>query len=398
MAPAARWLFFLCPASFFWSFTFGLNAPLASLWMKNSGASETLIGLNTGSYYLGIALASVFVPRLMRRGGYGCLLVGMIGTAVTAAAFPWGRSLTGWFLLHGAQGVAGAMSLIPLETYVNRHSAPERRAENFGYYAFCIALGMALGALLGLQMSTSRPRAAFLIGGSASLFGAVVVAVWKPPFPGAEESHGRTPLEFARNSLSFGSAWSQGFLEGGMLGLLPIYLLAVGLNEAAVSWLMSGLMIGIIAAQVPVAWLADRLGRTRVLLGCNVVALVGMGCLLVPSGVAWMAFWLFAVGACSGAFYPLGLALLGERVPPAGLARANAWYLSINCAGSMTGPVAAGAAMEWFGSRAMFLAGAVAVVFVLVTSAGLRLGLRGSPREVAAGAAPAQSRAANTAA
>ena len=71
------------------------------------------------------------------------------------------------------------------------------------------------------------------------------------------------------NVLSLGTAWSQGFLEGGMLALLPIYLLAAGLSEAAVSWLMSGLMIGIIVAQVPVAWLADRLGRTAVLVGCE---------------------------------------------------------------------------------------------------------------------------------
>src|SRR5207249_9497035 len=125
-------------------------------------------------------------------------------------------------------------------------------------------------------------------------------------------------------------------------------------SEAAASWLMSGLMIGIIVAQVPVAWLADRLGRTAVLVGCNVVALFGMTCLMFPTGTGWMALWLFAVGACSGAFYPLGLALLGERVPPGGMARANACYLAINCGGSMTGPVIAGAMMEWFGNRAMF--------------------------------------------
>src|SRR4029077_14083579 len=103
-----------------------------------------------------------------------------------------------------------------------------------------------------------------------------------------------------------------------------------------------------------------------VLAGCNVVARAGIACLLWPAGTAWMALWLFAVGACSGAFYPLGLALLGERVPPAGLARAHAWYLAINCAGSMTGPVVAGAVMKSFGNRTMFLAGAGAVVLVLV--------------------------------
>ena len=130
---------------------------------------------------------------------------------------------------------------------------------------------------------------------------------------------------------------------------------------------MSGLMIGVILAQVPVAWLADRLGRTAVLAGCNLVALFGIACLMISGGNGWLALCLFAVGACSGAFYPLGLALIGERTPPAGLARANAWYLAINCAGSLTGPFIAGVAMDHLGQHAMFLAGGCAVLLVLIT-------------------------------
>jgi MFS family permease len=130
---------------------------------------------------------------------------------------------------------------------------------------------------------------------------------------------------------------------------------------------MSGLMIGVILAQVPVAWLADKLGRTLILAGCHVVALGGIGLLMIPAGTAWLGFWLFAVGACSGAFYPLGLALLGERVPSKGLPRATAWYLAINCLGSLTGPMIAGAAMDHFGRHVLFLTGGAAVLLVLGT-------------------------------
>jgi MFS family permease len=149
-----------------------------------------------------------------------------------------------------------------------------------------------------------------------------------------------------------------------MVGLLPIYLSAVGLAAMA-SWLMSGLMIGVILAQMPIAWLADRLGRSTVMAGCNLIALAGVGCLLAFSGPMWLALWLFVVAACSGAFYPLGLSVLGERVPASGLARANAWYLSINCLGSLTGPAISGAAMDWLGPHALFLAGGGAIVLVL---------------------------------
>ena len=128
MPRLPRWLVRLCLASLFWSFTFGMNAPLSSLWMQAAGAGDTLIGLNASFYFSGTALASAFVPRLMARWGFGCLVLGMIGTGVTAAAFPWGGGAPGWFALHLLQGVCGALSLIPLETYVNHSSAPERRA------------------------------------------------------------------------------------------------------------------------------------------------------------------------------------------------------------------------------------------------------------------------------
>jgi MFS family permease len=291
----------------------------------------------------------------------------MIASGLTAAAFPWSNSLASWFTVRPLNGMAAALSIIPLESLINRQSAPEHRAQNFGYYAFCFALGMALGTLVGLRLYGTWPRISFLLGGVGPLAGALVVLAWRPLFSTAaeqEQDHG--VLGIRRNFLGFGSSWSQGFLEAGMVALLPIYLLTVGLSQEDTGWLMSGLMIGVILAQVPVAWLADRLGRTAVLAGCNLIALLGIGCLLVSNGQAWLALWLFAVGACSGAFYPLGLALLGERMPPAGLARANAWYLAINCAGSLTGPFLAGAAMDHFGPRALFLAGGSAVLLVLI--------------------------------
>ncbi|MBY0523258.1 MAG: MFS transporter [Gemmataceae bacterium] len=368
MSRFPRWLILLCLASLLWSFSFGLGAPLASLWLKDAGASATVIGLNTATYYLGIALAASFVPALMRRGSTTFLFLAMIASGVTIALFPWGGSMSEWFVLRMLNGFAAALSLIPLETYVNRHSAPERRAEMFAYYALSIALGMALGTLTGLQLYAQLPFLAFYLGGTAAILGGGVILLWKPTFD-VEEAVGaeRTSLGLKKNFLSYGSAWSQGFLEGGMVALLPVYLKSVGLSEEGVGLLMGGLMIGVISFQVPAAWLADRLGRTPVLLGCYVVTLLGAGCLCWTLGVAWLAVWLFAVGACSGAFYPLGLALLGERLPASGVARATAWFLAINCAGSLTGPVIAGAAIDLWGYGSLFLVGGGAVLLVLCT-------------------------------
>lgn len=361
-----RWLIPLCATGFLWAFAFGVQALLASLWLQKFGIGDTGIGLNAGTYYLGVIVAAGFVPRLLRWSGTWCLALGMAVAGLTVAAFPWENSLPGWFLLRALNGVASALCVVACETYINHSSEPDMRARNFGWYAVCIALGIAVGYFFGMQLFASWPRTAFLLGGIAPLVGVLVVFAWRPQFPQVVEEHGQAPLSFTRNFLGFGSGWSQGFLEGCMVGLLPVYLLAVGFSDDAASWLLGGLMIGVILAQVPLAWLADRLGRARVLIGCNVIALIALGCLLVPAGLDWLSAWLFVVSIATGAFYPLGLALLGERVPPSGAARANAWYLAINCFGCLIGPSITGITMDLLGRSSLFVVGIAAIGLVVV--------------------------------
>ncbi|HEY7156072.1 MAG TPA: hypothetical protein VH575_19060, partial [Gemmataceae bacterium] len=65
MTSSRRTLLMLCLASAGWAFSFGLSAPLASLWLRDAGRGARVIGLNTSLYYLGVALAALAVPCLM---------------------------------------------------------------------------------------------------------------------------------------------------------------------------------------------------------------------------------------------------------------------------------------------------------------------------------------------
>ena len=78
-------------------------------------------------------------------------------------------------------------------------------------------------------------------------------------------------VDWSRNFLSYGTAWFQGFLEGGMLAFLTLYLISLGMSQDRAGILISVTMIGVMLVQVPVAWLADRHGRLPVLLGCYAV-------------------------------------------------------------------------------------------------------------------------------
>jgi MFS family permease len=366
-------------ASAGWAFSFGLGAPLSSLWLHEAGCSAKIIGLNTSVYYLGVAVASLFVPRLMRGSGRACVVSGMIADALTTALFPWGLHPMGWFALRLIAGVGSALSLIPLETLVNHNAPSERRARDFGIYAFSVALGVGLGSVAGYGLYTAWPRLAFVLGGLVTLAAAGLIGWgWPAVQLVAEEAKSDKPLSLHGHLLSFGTAWVQGFLEGGMMTFLTIYLVTLGLSETSISGLLGGLFLGVVLSQLPLAWLADRLGRSRILLTCHVLLFGGL--LILPDCVASLSLgiWLFLLGACCGALYPLGLVLLGDRVPSTSLAKANAWYLASNCTGSLSGPVLLGLIIDLFGMKAQFAAGAAAIAAIVL------MGLAGQRRRKAA--------------
>lgn len=363
-----RALLILCLASAAWAFSFGVGAPLAAFCLKDAGYDNKLIGINTSLYYLGVAIVAPLVPWCMRAWGTRCMVLGMALDGLTVMLFPWVHSLASWYGLRLLGGAGTALCLIPLETEVNRNAPPERRARDFGIYAFSVALGIGLGPVVGLPLYRHAPRLAFFLGGAITLVGIfLLLPRWKLGAPPEVEA-AKTPstLVPAETCFSLGTAWAQGFIEGGMVTFLSVYLISLGYTENGAGGFMGTLFLGVILFQVPVAWLADRLGVARILLSCHFLVLIGLGFLAVTTGPLVLGAWLFLVGACCSALYPLGLALLGVRVPSSSLAKANAWYLTSNCAGSLSGPIAIGIAMDLCGNRAMFVAAAGAILLALM--------------------------------
>ncbi|HMF18610.1 MAG TPA: MFS transporter, partial [Gemmataceae bacterium] len=136
-------------------------------------------------------------------------------------------------------------------------------------------------------------------------------------------------------------------------------------SEDAAGGLMGVTTIGVILFQVPVSWLGDRLGKVPVLMGCYAVVVGGLVVLPWCMPSIWLGVCLFLFGACSGALYPLGLSLLGEGVSEHSLPRLYAWYMAMECFGSLLGAPAMGQARDWWGQAAMFGVGLAAILGVL---------------------------------
>jgi MFS family permease len=368
-----RTMLLICSTTVAWAFSFGLGMQVVSHWLKAQSIDDTVIGLTQSFYYLGLAVASCAVPWMTRRlGANGCAAIGMIAAGITLAIFPWANDTWSWYLLRFANGWAGAMSLVPLETVVSRDSAPEQKTRNFAYYGVSLAVGGALGIGMGLHLYVPGDSLAFYLGGCPPIAAGLLLLSTFKSTASADAGTASISLGWGRNFLSYGTAWCQGFLEGGMLVFLSLFLVSRGFSHDGAGMLMGVTMLGVILFQVPASWLADRYGKTPMLIGCYVV--VALGLLAIPwlTNSILLAAGLFCFGACSGAMYPLGLSLLGDRMPANGLARAYAWYLAIECIGSQAGAAIMGKARDEWGETAMFAVGLAAVIGVLVVWLGLR--------------------------
>jgi len=357
-------LILLCFCCGCWAFGFGLECPMASRWLQEAGRSEKFIGFNTGAHFLGVLLMGVFAPALIRRRGRGCILTGLLLSGLGVMAFPLGGGPAGWFALRLLAGAGGALAMIGLETLINLEAPPSLRSRYFASYACSVGLGFALGSFAGLHVFSVSPPLSFVLGGGVTLL-AVPVVLFLPAFPHYVAAEETGPLPRAP-LLSSASAWCQGFLEAVMLAFLPLYLISVGMSDGACGNLLGVILVGVLLGQAPIGWLADRVGRERVLIGCFVT--VGLGLAAAPNAdrEVGLPVWLVVIGIFSGAFYPLGLALLGERIPASQLPQANAWYLGINCFGSLVSPPVSGWAMEHFGPASMFWICEIVIVGALL--------------------------------
>lgn len=373
----------VCAAVALWAVSFGVGSQATSHGLRADGASDTVIGLAHAAYYLGVALASVVTPALTARFGVAASSLGMAVTAAALVAFPWAAGEAGWLVCRGVAGAGCAWALIPLETLISRRVSAERRSEAFGYFALATTLAGALGIALGLEACDANglfgawlgnADAAFRLGAVFPACGAGVawLTLGHEPLTCDDDAVAPPTTLDAGRVLSFGTAWGQGFLEAGLIAFLSLHLAGLGLTEATVGRLMGAAMAGVVACQAPMGWLGDRLGRQRTLLACYAVTIAGLVALPHIAPLAAMGLTLFVVGACSGAMYPLGMALLGDLRGPA-LARAYATYLAMECVGSLMGAAIMGRVRDLWGGDAMFVVGAAALAGVVTLWAVARL-------------------------
>jgi len=335
--------------------------------MTGSGA---MVGANAAAAALSTLLAAPFIPALLGLVPFrtatvaACLIVagGML-------LFPLLPDPYVWLLLRLALGMAVTVVFVVSETWINQLARPESRATLLAVYATALSAGFGSGGLV-LSLVGSDGFAPWLACAGLYAIGVIPILVLRGPgltaSPKGETgiSHLWAAARIAPAAILAGVLF--GALETGFFTLYPVYGDRLGLSTAAIGGLVMAGAAGGIALQIPIGRLADRIGPSTTLAG------IAGGCAVLPLliGLAgpdplrlYPLTFLYVGGA--GAFYTVGLALVGRSFPGAGMATANAAFITAYGLGSLAGPPFGGMAMDAFDPHGLlFAASGAALVYL----------------------------------
>lgn len=333
----------------------GLSYPLLSFILQRQGVSPAIIGLSAAMTPIGFIVSSPLIPALARRFGAGrTALTCAALSAIVLALIGWTQNVYLWFPLRFLIGVVTNPLYVLSEIWVIALAPPSRRGRVMGVYSTIISAGFAAGPLCLLVVGTvGWPP--FLVGIAAFIFCGACLALVLPQLPKVDEAGRRVsvmgfmPLAWLLLSAVVVAA---GF-EQGVLALLPVYGTHYGIAEARMSALLSVMIAGNIAMQVPLGLLAERLTARLVRFVCVVVTV--LGCVLLPLLIETPLIWpcVFIWGAVSYGIYTMSIIELGERFTGSALVAGNAAFSLMWGIGGIVMPPLAGGVMDVIGASGL---------------------------------------------
>ena len=333
----------------------GVAIPLVPLALERAGSDKFTIGIVTAAWPVGMLLFGPRIPHLAARlGAVPLIVISVVISAALSIAYTLTSGPVAWFAISLVQGFVGGVPWVVSEIWMNVTVEENRRGRVMGFYAMMIAFGMAMGPLILQVVGVYGPAPFLTCAVLLLLVAAPLLPYWKTAPRIEHPADGGFIAVTLAAPLAMFTALACGLGEHVAFGFLPVYAVGVGVPaEIGALWL-SAFVIGNVILQWPIGWMADHFDRRAVLVGCTgASALLMLALPMVPAGSPGVVAVIMAWGGVSFAIYPVGLALLGQRVKGADIARANTAFSLFYILGGLIGRPVTGAAMDLFGDVGM---------------------------------------------
>jgi MFS family permease len=328
----------------------GTAMPLVPLALEHRGVDTITIGLVEAVWGIGMIATAHRIPAVAARlGAVRVVLVALLCGAILDVTFAFTENLALWFVLSFLSGMVSGVPWVVSEIWINIVVDERQRGRATALYSAIMAVGLAMGPLALQVVGVYGPQPFLTCAAFALLVALPILLARNAPAIAPDAEGGLSRIILMVPALLI-CALACGLGEQAAFSFLPIYALKAGVPaETGVLWL-SAFVIGNIALQWPIGWLADHVDRRVVLAACA-LASAGLTAVLPVIDPHSQAILVVLVlwGGISFAIYAVGLALLGQRFRGGDIARANAALTSIYTFGGMVGPPVAGSALELLG-------------------------------------------------
>jgi MFS family permease len=325
--------------------------PLVPLALEQQGYDKLTIGIVSAAWPVGMLAFGTRIPQLASRFGAVPAIIGaVLAGALLSVAYTVTSGPVAWAVLSFLHGIVGGVPWVVSEIWMNVVVEEKRRGRVMAVYSMLVALGLALGPFVLQVVGVYGPKPFITSAVLALLVALPLLPYWKtaPRIEHAEDSGYLQVVFMAPLAMLAGFACGLG--EQVAFSFLPVYAVGAGVPaEIGALWL-STFVIGNVVLQWPIGWMADHFDRRVVLAGCALASTLLVILLSMVSAqsiaiIAVIALW----GGLSFAIYPVGLALLGQRIGGGDIARANTAFSMLYILGGLVGRPLTGAAMDAIG-------------------------------------------------
>jgi MFS family permease len=346
----------------------GLTLPLLSLLLERRGYPGVVNGMNLATAGLAAIAITPQVPRLIRRFGTATYLSAALATSAGSLIVLYlVPSLWLWFPARFVLSIGLNGLFVASEFWINQLADESNRGRYIALYGAATAGGFGVGPAI-LWIFGVNGIMPFLLGSAMLLLAIVPVLLARKAAPQLDPEPGPSVLSALRSAPAIlSAALVFGAIDAGLAGLLPVYAVRSGYTDAHAALAITATSMGSILFQYPLGYLADRMDRLTLLIGCSATGIVGAVLLPLVIHLHWASYaLLFVWGGVMLGIYTIGLTLLGQRFKGGELASANAAYVMLYAVGLLAGPLAEGVALDaWNPHGLMVVLAVISVIYVI---------------------------------
>lgn len=385
-ARLPRDVFVLGVVGFFVMLGFGVVIPVLPVFVRDFGVGYLEVGAVISAFALMRLVVTPFTGWFIDRIGERAMLtIGLTIVAISSALVGVADSYAAVLLLRGAGGIGSALFSVSGMSLLLASTPPSLRGRAMSVYQGGFLIGGMAGPAVGGILAVISLRAPFFFYAATLLVSGAIALVMLRTTRGSSSDTGvaRIPLSVVFRDTRFRAACLANFAQGwGSMGvrsaLIPVLVVEL-LHESAV-WTGVAFAIAAVAQTLalgPAGTFIDTVGRRPAMVGA--FAIGGAVLLVIPhvSSMPMLIVLLCIYGVTAAFMGPSAAASLGDAAGPRN-ARPVAIYSAFADAGTILGPLAAGALLDAFSYPVAF---ASATVFMILAALyGLRMPRRLDPR------------------